>query len=318
MREDSDYHHKLVNSEHYAYIDPDLKAVLDSCIYNLQKDWHFVMLVSGDDMVRVGKSVMALNIGAYVCSKLNKEFTIDNIYYDPNKMVEDASFIEEKNRIFVLDEAGLTATRRNRFKKEQGMILDFFEQAGQLNHIYILVLPSFFDLNKDLAVSHSTGLINVYRMAKPTMKKDKETGEDLAITQYQRGYYGFYNQKEKKMLYSMGRKIAVPSYNMVTPSLHGRFPNNYPIEENLYRNFKKQAFLNFLEEKENKMNNRVFKRDLAIYEMYKLMGPDEKEIVANNIGLKKIQLSSIVSQIKKKIIYQNEQNQKIENMKKIS
>jgi len=44
------------------YIDGFLASSLDSLAYNVQKDWDFVIMITGDRTVRVGKSVLAMTV----------------------------------------------------------------------------------------------------------------------------------------------------------------------------------------------------------------------------------------------------------------
>ena len=55
-------------------VNHQLKGALDSIVWNINKDWDFVIIVTGDGMVRTGKSVLAMQICAYLASRLKSKF----------------------------------------------------------------------------------------------------------------------------------------------------------------------------------------------------------------------------------------------------
>ena len=61
---------KFKFKEQEYYIDGYLADALNTIVYNIKEDWDFVIIISGDRMVRVGKSILAMTIGAYLGSIL--------------------------------------------------------------------------------------------------------------------------------------------------------------------------------------------------------------------------------------------------------
>jgi len=83
------------------YIHKTLAYQLVSLIYNLKHDWDFVILISGDRKVRVGKSVLAMTICAFLAYLLsvlktkdkvmNKNaYSLDNVFFDNKEMIKEA------------------------------------------------------------------------------------------------------------------------------------------------------------------------------------------------------------------------------------
>ena len=135
---------KLKNG-HEIYLDGLLVPVLDTLVYNLPHDWDFVILVTGDRMVRTGKSVMAMNVCAYLADKLGTKFDNDNIFFDSQTMMDAAQQLP-KYSVLQYDEAreGLAAIKT--MKTVQQDLIDFFNECGQRNHIFVLVMPDFFTM----------------------------------------------------------------------------------------------------------------------------------------------------------------------------
>ena len=97
------------------WMDGYLKAALDSLCYNILDDWDGVVLVSGDGLVRVGKSMLTDQMAYYCLWKLHHEKTnweeIKQDYIDCNTtLFSGAELIEKgkkypKNSVFKYDEA---------------------------------------------------------------------------------------------------------------------------------------------------------------------------------------------------------------------
>ena len=149
------------------YIDRLLARQLDTLVYNVKKDYDFVIMITGDRAVRVGKSVLAMTVCAYLSVHLEKvglanKYDIEDIYFD-NKDMMKAAFQKPKYHINHYDEGreGLAANKA--MKTMQQDLLDFFAECGQLNHIFVIVAPDLFKHSEELAVARRESLINVYR-----------------------------------------------------------------------------------------------------------------------------------------------------------
>jgi len=235
--------HTLKNG-HQIYLNHNLKAVLDSLIYNSKNDWDFVIIVTGDGMVRTGKSVLAMNVSAYIADKLNTPFSIDNIYFDSQDMISAAQ-VAPPNSVFQYDEAREGLASAKRFSKVQQDLIDFFNECGQLNHIFVLVLPDFFSLNWELATNRSELLLNVFRTENNTMRHLKGETERVPVTVFERGSFELFNRKAKAKLYWTSKRCGLRQYNLVKAAGPMNFTNNYPIDETAYRLKKREALGRF-------------------------------------------------------------------------
>jgi len=258
-----------LKSGYEIYLDGLLVPSLDTLVYNLGKDWDFIILITGDRMVRTGKSVMAMSICAYLADKLGTKYDLNNIYFDSKSMI-DAALKSKKNTVFHYDEAreGLAAIKT--MSTVQQDLMDFFNECGQLNHIFVLVMPDFFSMKEEIAVGRSEMLFNVYRRNTHIMKDLYKNGTKIPLIRFDRGYFEMFNRKLKSKLYDMSRVTRRKTYQLVKATLNGRFTNYYPLDRVRYDKLKVEALQRFQQRKEEERTSfrktDVF-RDKIILEM---------------------------------------------------
>ena len=278
------------NGKEY-YIDGFLASQLNSMVYNIKQDWDFVILITGDRMVRVGKSVLAMSCGAYLGAalknlKLNDNaYSIHELYFDSKIMVEESL---EKSKYYVnhYDEARESLAASKALQKTQQDMIDFFNECGQLNHIFILVLPDFFTLKEDIAIARSECLINVYRTETKLMKDLYKTGEKTPVVRFNRGQFQFFNRRKKEKLYDMAKTTKRKSYSGVKADFIGRFTDQWPLDREKYEELKKESLRRFKErhkkadvklsvEKRKFLEIADFLTPSQMRKMSKMLGKDE-------------------------------------------
>jgi len=222
------------------YMEGYLKDNLDILAEKIEDDQMFVILITGSGQVRIGKSILAQQIGKYLSVQVNElhkvktKFTMENIIFKGRELQERA-FEFVKYSVLDLDEGDDLV--EHYWSKLARDLRRFFRKAGQLNHFVILVLPDFFELPKSYAITRSVCLINVRYYGK-----------------FERGFFKFYNFEKKKELYIKGKKYA--NYNATAPNFDGRFTNVYTVPEKEYR-AKKQKDLQEETEEEDKTPNEI-------------------------------------------------------------
>jgi len=193
-----------------GYLHQNLQAVHKI----IRKDDDCVIIVDGRE--RAGKSVLAMQIA---CA-LDPTMTLDRIALNA-KEFKAAIYNAKKYQCVILDEAMDIFYS----KETQSWINKYFNKMlakiGQKNLIVILVLPSFFELDKYPALHRSRILLHVYTKSK------------------QRGYFGFYNYSKKLKLHISGKKFY--NYKKTKPNFRGRFSNKYPLDEQEYRKKKSDS-----------------------------------------------------------------------------
>ena len=249
------------------YMDDRLKLQIDVLLKNIKHDWDFTILITGQGEVRVGKSMLALQIGSYWTYEIEKRFGIkcpfninQNIVFEGKNLIKKGNELGIKNKyaVLIFDEAGAELEGKKVLSGATQDVLDYYRECGQYNLLNILVMPEFFDFPKGIALTRSIFLLDVSYLA-----------DEDAI--FQRGYFDFYSKRSKKWLYLKGKKEL--NYSCVRSdfgTMKGRFYKYYPINEQEYRVAKIEA----LKKRESKKRNRFqIQRDALIY----LMCGEKKE-----------------------------------------
>ncbi len=255
------------------FINTKLALQLNSICYNLKKDWDFILLITGDRTVRTGKSVFGMVICVYLAYTLNRmktksDFSLDNIFFSSRKMLSDV-LKYPPHSIVMYDEGRESLSSTKMFTDIQKDILDYFAECGQLNHIFIVILPDFFSLVEEMAVARSELLLNVYRTNTNIMRDVFRTGEKMPIVRFDRGRFEFFNRSDKQKLYDKARATRIRSYGLHKATFIGRFTNQYPVDEKEYRRKKKEWLTRFKERKEAEMKVRktdIFRDKIIIEE----------------------------------------------------
>lgn len=217
------------------WLNPTLKSNLDSIAYNIKNDWGVIGIITGKSKTRIGKTVLATQIAYYLAHKLNRKFTNENILFSGKDLMKKSETMSPA--VFVLDESRADLATSKRLNHETQLLIDFFNETGMLNNIIILVLPDYFDLLKTLAVGHSEFLINCFT-GKNIVKND--IGDE--VQEKVRGYYGFYNDDRKRLLYFKGKK-NYNDYNCVKWNFWGTFRDFWVVDREEYTK-KKVEFIN--------------------------------------------------------------------------
>jgi len=195
------------------YMDGYLKTNLDTAKRIIRKDWDMIAAVDGYE--GSGKSVFTMQVACYVDTTM----TLDRIVFTP-KDFQKAVLGANKYQAVIYDEAYTGLSSRAAMSMVNRILVKMLAEIRQKNLFIFIVMPSFFDLDKYVALWRSRILFHVY------------TADD-----FERGYFAFYDIDKKKDLYIIGKKFY--SYKGVKPNFYGRFTNHYPIDEAEYRKKKK-------------------------------------------------------------------------------
>jgi hypothetical protein len=184
----------------------------------LNKDRDFVAAYDGEE--GVGKSVLAQQHALI----LDPNFTIDNIVFTSDafiKKIKDPK--TKKGTCIVLDEAFSAANSRGALTEVNRSMIGLATEMRQKNLFILLVLPSFFDLDRYFALWRCRALFHLYF----TPEEDR--------------HYIVFNKESKKLLYLLGKKFY--DYNKPkAPFPPAKFFNQYVVNEEEYRFKKSEAF----------------------------------------------------------------------------
>jgi hypothetical protein len=240
------------------YMNGYLVSNLLGILNYLAQDWDCVGIGSGHGKVRMGKSTIMFQVATFIAWllaggwidmelvdignkrtwKINKiinptkpiRFNLqDNVVFSAQELRSRATKLFEKhgkNQIIVYDEGreGLDAKRA--MENLNKVMEDFFQECGQYGHIILIVLPNYFKLHEDYAVSRSIFLIDCFA---DKFKK--------------RGYFNFYDEKQKEWLFFLGKKkIGITQkYSAANSVFWGRFTSWFPFDRTEYNRLKSEA-----------------------------------------------------------------------------
>ena len=257
------------------YIEDKLKKNLDTkAIPSLtkQKDKDCVIAIDGTE--GAGKSTFALQIGKYVDPTLD----LSRVVFSAETFRE-AIYKAKKGQVVIFDEAFTGLSSRSSLSGINRALVSLMMQMRQKNLMVIIVLPTFFLLDKYVALFRTRALIHVYE------------------SKGRRGYFKLYNRKLKKLLYLIGK----PTFSYMPHKIHTKFRGHFygkfalggPEVEELYRKKKMKA----LEETEkNPMTAGQVKyreqRDIMLYLLRK-MTKETYEKLSNMLGDYDLEMSHV-------------------------
>lgn len=258
------------------YMNEKLIANLDIMKKALTRDWDFFLVVDGPE--GSGKSVLAMQIGMYMDANLK----IENICFSPSEFTERVRK-SKKYGCIIYDEAFGGLSSRRSMTMTNHVLVKMFTEIRQRNLSIILVLPSFFDMDKMPAIHRSRALVHV------TAKN------------FKRGYFNFYSFNRKRSMYLLGKK----TYSYVAkPNFSGRFTNFYVVDEDEYkkRKYESLKIQNELAEEEKAPTYRA--SEVAYFRITNDLNWSKKDYVraARDLGMSDNALYIRMLEIKKELI----------------
>jgi hypothetical protein len=214
-----------------CYINKNLNLNLDDMKKDVHQDNDSVIIIDGRE--GVGKSCCAFAIGWYLSEG---KLTLNDICTTPKEFKERVENAE-KFSVVIFDEAYLGLASTDAMQSYNKLLKKMLVICRQRNLHLILVLPSFFDLNKYCVLHRSDLFIHCF----------KHRG--------QRGHFAFYDSRKTQVLYIKGKKFY--SYFGVKPNFNGRFTKFYPVNEQDYRDKKERTMKEFLSEAEEGIGVRT-------------------------------------------------------------
>jgi len=212
---------KTVKTVEYA-MDTRLKDNLDRVAKDVLEKKDKDLFIAVDGAEGSGKSTLALQIGKYVDPTLD----LKRVVFDADSFRE-AIFKAKKNQCIVFDEAFNGLSSRASLSAMNRVLVGLMMQMRQKNLFIIIVLPTFFMLERYAAIFRTKSLIHVY-----------ESGG-------RRGYFRVYNERLKKALYLIGKKDYSYNHKSVRTRFYGRFYGKFALgdekEELTYRKIKMKA-----------------------------------------------------------------------------
>jgi len=196
-----------------------------------KKGFDSIILIDGKR--RSGKSTLAQSI-SYL---LDPNITIDNYVAGMEHVVEKIDKAKEGSPL-IFDEGSLVVSSKDALNKQNKQLHKIIDVVGQKKLTLIFCMPTFFNISRDIAITHSLFLIHVY--------VDK---------QLNRGRFAYFGTKQKKMLYEIGKK-HMGSYAKPKAKWNGRFEDfKLPFNDE-YLQLKKKSLMEALDPELAKKNKK--------------------------------------------------------------
>ncbi|KKM60431.1 hypothetical protein LCGC14_1541850 [marine sediment metagenome] len=221
------------------YIDGFLKSNLDKAKEIIRKDWDIVFVYDGYE--GSGKSVKAMQD----CFYFDNTFNMDRVCFDPREFTRAIKKAQPYQAV-LYDEAFTGLNARAAMSLINRTLVKMLAEIRQKRLFVGIVMPTFFDLDRYVALWRSRALIHVY------MGKN-----------FQRGFFMFFNMERKKQLYVLGKKYY--SYYKPPANFKGRFTNTYVMDEVEYRKRKRDSLMKRGSDQEKRLmeeqvRNSMFER----------------------------------------------------------
>ena len=196
-------------------IDPFLIPHLEKVKHKvLNKDRDWCVVVDGEE--GVGKSVFAQQLALY----LDRNFNLDNVCFTSDQFIKKIKS-SKKGTAIILDESFNAANSRASMTEVNRSLIGVATEMRQNNLFILILLPSFFDLDKYFALWRCKTLFHLY------------------FTENEDRRYIIFPKDKKKYLYLNGKK----TYNYSKPKSDFPpmvFPHIYAIDELEYRKKKSE------------------------------------------------------------------------------
>lgn len=212
------YHHVTLNNGIKYTVDGFLAINLERAKQAVKKDWDMFFIIDG--LEGSGKSTLGQQCAGY----LDRDFNIDQIAFTPEEFIK-AIEKAKKYQSILFDEAMSGLHSRASMTAINRSIVQMAAEMRQKNLFVFIILPTFFDLDRYIALWRSRALLHVY-----------------ADDNFNRGRFAFFNVDKKKQLYLEGKKTY--SYGKPRANFVARFTGAYAVDEGAYRQRKLDALKN--------------------------------------------------------------------------
>lgn len=194
----------------------------------MNQDFDAAIIIDGKE--GSGKSVFAQQVATF----LDCEHHLDldtQICFTPDQFKHAVGNLK-KGKAVIWDEARRGLNRR-RFGSDVNLtITDMLAECRQHNLFMIIVMPSFYDMDLNVAIHRTRALIHVYY----------EWNIDDLEHPLQRGFFRFYNEDGKNELYAnkyLRQRYKYP--HIQNHSFDATFVHRYTVDETAYRERKRVA-----------------------------------------------------------------------------
>lgn len=200
----------------FSKVESIMKRGIEKTYDIICEEPHRNFVANGIVVHNSGKSVFAMQIAKI----LDPKFTHEQVAFNPAEFIR-LVMKSKKNQCIILDEAYNGLSSRSALSEMNNLMVSLMMEMRQKNLFVIIVMPTFFMLDKYCALHRAKGLFHIYT-------RDGD-----------RGYWHFFDKRKMKFIYLNGKKFY--EYGSEKPRIFGRFYDQYMVNEEEYRRIKSQA-----------------------------------------------------------------------------
>jgi hypothetical protein len=218
----------------------------------LKDNFDFFGIIDGQ--VGSGKSTLAMQQAKF----FDPTFNLDRVHFTGEnyaKAVQES----EKFQAHVFDEAVEGMSAREHYTFINRTLVKLLTKVRHKGLFNIIVLPSFFDLEKSMAIYRSNCLTHCY------------------LNKMKRGQFTFFAYTNKKNLYVRGKKFMY--YGASKANFIGNFGKFFPFNYDVYEKKKVDSYLNIKEKQTTGVRELTWQlRYKQILENLKKLGYNSKDV----------------------------------------
>jgi len=204
------------------YLGQNLERLRNAVLY---QDFDLAVLIDGKE--GSGKSVFAMQIAYF----LDRDHSLDletQVIFTPEQFKKAVNSLGPGKAI-VWDEARAGLNRRRSTQQVNLDITDMLAECRQNNLFMVIVMPSFYDMDRNVAVHRSRLLIHCsYDFGGPDNRP------------LRRGFFRLYNEDGKQRLFE-NRELRYRYPYLPNMCFDGNFPHHYLVDQEVYRRKKREA-----------------------------------------------------------------------------
>jgi hypothetical protein len=147
----------IVTDKQY-FMDKQLIHKLDLMIERFKQNKDNLLICEGGE--GDGKTTMSVACAYYIAYMTKRPFSVANIFFDVEKMIEFAQNTEEQ--IIIWDEPALSGLTTQWWNETQTLLTQILMMARKKKHFFIFNVTKFFKFNSYSIRERSIGMIHVY------------------------------------------------------------------------------------------------------------------------------------------------------------
>lgn len=195
----------------------ELKKMKDQVL--IHNDMGVILL---DGRPGSGKSTLAAQIACFLTEgKFNIDYECFNQKQTFNVMKKMVA-----GDCCIIDESFDVINKRTAQTSANMLTINMLQQMRSRKVFILILLPSFYDLDKNVSLWLASALLHCYRSPEPLGK---------------RGQYVAYNIEGIQRLWLYGRQSYSYSLKITQPNFRARFPKHFPIDPIKYEQKKRKS-----------------------------------------------------------------------------